>query len=192
MTPPALDIPTEIETERLLLRCPQPADGLLVNDALRETWAELQQWMTWAQGEPPSIAESEALQERSRQEYAERTAFHFSLFLKETGQFVGKPSLFRLDWSVPRGEIGYWIRTSLAGQGLMTEAAGAITAFAFDTLGFARVEIRCDPRNVRSAAIAERLGYTREGCLRNDSRDRNGRLRDTLVYARIREGEDNA
>jgi RimJ/RimL family protein N-acetyltransferase len=188
MTPPLLHIPEQIETERLILRCPRPGDGLLVNEALRESWADLQQWMNWAQGEPPPVEHSEELQVRSRQEYLERTAFHFSLFLKETGQFVGKPSLLRLDWSVPRGEIGYWIRSSLTGRGLMTEAASAISTFAFETLGFVRVEIRCDPENVRSAAIAERLGYVCEGRLRCDSRNPAGELRDTLIYARIREG----
>lgn len=190
MAPALLAIPEQIETERLLLRCPRPGDGIFVNEALRESWADLQRWMNWAQGEPPSVEHSEELQVRTRQEYLERTAFHFSMFLKETGQFVGKPSLLRLDWSVPRGEIGYWIRSSLTGRGLMTEAAVAISAFAFETLEFVRVEIRCDPKNVRSAAIAERLGYIREAHLRCDSRNPAGELRDTLIYACVREGEN--
>ena len=55
MSAPPSSIPEQIETERLILRCPQPGDGQAINDALRESWAELQQWMTWAAGDPPPV-----------------------------------------------------------------------------------------------------------------------------------------
>jgi len=183
---PALpELPEILETPRLILRCPMPGDGAVVNAALRESWQSIQQWMEWAQGDPPSVEETEELQQRSRFEYVNRTAFHFNAFLKDTGDFIGKPSLFKLDWKVPKGEIGYWTRTCHEGRGLTTEAVAAITTFALETLHLARVEIRCDPRNTRSAAIAERLGYEREALLRNDYRNPQGGLRDTLVYARV-------
>jgi RimJ/RimL family protein N-acetyltransferase len=57
-------------------------------------------------------------------------------------------------------EIGYWLAAGHTGRGLATVAAGALTRIAFDTLGVERVEIRCDPRNVASARVPHRLGYT--------------------------------
>lgn len=181
-----LNIPESLETERLILRCPMPGDGVLVNEALRESWPELTRWMNWAKGDVPDVADSERRQQQNRVAYLERDEFHFNLFLKETGQFVGKPSLLRMDKSVPKGEIGYWIRTSLVGRGLMTEAVAAITEFAFEALHLVRVEIRCDALNRRSAAIPERLGYRLEGKLINDCRAPQGDLRDTEIYARTR------
>ena len=80
------------------------------------------------------------------------------------------------------GAIGYWVRRQFEGQGLVTEAVGAITRFAFETLRAQRVEIRTDDRNDRSWRVAERLGYRLEGVLRNESRDAYG-LRDTRIYA---------
>jgi len=177
------DLPEVLETERLLLRCPQPGDGAAVNEALRESWPALTRWMHWAQGDPPPVEDSEARQIANRADYRVRTAFHFSVYLKESGVFIAKVSLFALDAAVPKREIGYWLRTRYEGRGLMTEAVTALTAFACETLGLVRVEIRCDPRNVRSAAIPERLGYVYEGILHNDCRDPAGHLRDTAVYA---------
>ena len=67
-----------------------------------------------------------------------------------------------------------------------TESTEAITTFAFETLGARRVEIRCDSKNVRSQRIPDRLGFKLEGTLRNDSLSPSGKLRDTLVFAKIK------
>ncbi|MFC6617117.1 GNAT family N-acetyltransferase [Deinococcus radiophilus] len=54
-------------------------------------------------------------------------------------------------------------------------------------MGFRRLEIRCDPRNVRSRRIPERLGYRLDAHLVHDARSADGReLRDTLIYSQTR------
>lgn len=70
----------------------------------------------------------------------------------------------------------------------MTEAARALTEFGLDTLGFRRIEIRCDPLNERSHAIARRLGYRLDGRLVNNvvAADDPSCLRDTLVFSQVR------
>lgn len=80
------------------------------------------------------------------------------LFLKETGALVGGSGLHRIDWSVPKFEIGYWCRTRFAGHGYITEAVRGLGAFAFDQLGARRVEILCDSRNHRCVRVAELAG----------------------------------
>jgi ribosomal-protein-serine acetyltransferase len=110
------------------------------------------------------------------------------LTLKENGMMIGGSGLHRIDWSIPKFEIGYWARTSHAGQGYITEAVNGITRFAFETLGAQRVEIRCDVKNERSAAVARRAGFALEGTLRQDARDHiSGGLRDTHIFAQVRE-----
>ena len=100
---------------------------------------------------------------------------------------MGGSRLLRIDWEVPKFEIGYWLRTRFAGQGYMTEAVGCITDFAFDRLGARRVEIRCDSLNRRSARVAERAGFCLEGELRNAEVGPGGEPRHTLVYSMIPE-----
>ncbi len=181
--PKGLTVPETFETPRLQIRCPLAGDGAAVNAALAESLPSLRPWMHWAQG-IPTVQESEMLQRENCFAYRQHSAFHFNAFLKETGEFVSKPALFAIDWSVPRCEIGYWQTTHFAGRGLMTEAVVAVTEFAFTHLGMARVELRCDPLNQRSIRVAERAGYEREGVFRNASRNPNGDLRDTLIFAR--------
>jgi len=86
---------------------------------------------------------------------------------------------------VPYFSIGYWLAASAEGHGYMTEAASALVEYALRELGARRLEITCDARNTRSAAVARRLGFEQEGLLRNHMRLSDGALRDTLVFARI-------
>jgi RimJ/RimL family protein N-acetyltransferase len=69
----------------------------------------------------------------------------------------------------------------------MTEAVKGIADFAFTQLEARRVEIRCDARNEKSAAVARRAGFDLEGHLRHETRDHNNALRDTLIFSRVRD-----
>lgn len=187
MTSPLLrDIPDSLATTRLLIRVPRAGDGPALNAAVCDSLDELRPWMPWAQ-QPPSLDESEELARRARIQYLERSNIMLLLFLKGTDVIIGSSGLHRIDWDVPRFEIGYWRRTGYEGQGYVTEAAQGITAFAFDVLKAQRVEIRMDSRNLRSRAVAERAGYALEGTLRHDGRSVDGSLRDTLVFAMLAE-----
>jgi RimJ/RimL family protein N-acetyltransferase len=56
-------------------------------------------------------------------------------------------------------EIGYWVHVGCTGRGVATVAAAALTRAALALDGVARVEIRCDAANLRSAAIPRRIGF---------------------------------
>jgi len=181
-----LDFPDHFETERLLLRAPHPGDGRTVNGAVRESVNELSPWMPWVHP-VQTVEQTEEFIRRAAAHWLTREDLPLLLWRKSDGVFVGASGLHRIDWSVPCMEIGYWVRTSLAGQGYITEAVRGITEFAFKTLGAQRLEIRCDARNTRSAAVAERAGYRLEARLHHRARDVNGALRDTLIYVRFPE-----
>ncbi len=178
-------MPEEFESERLIIRAPKPGDGAELNAAIRESIDDLRPWMPWAD-HVPDVAETEANVISAYQRYKEATDLRLHLFSKTTGRLVGSSGLHRIDWSVPKFEIGYWVRSSCAGQGYITEAVNAIAEFAFTKLGAKRVSICMDSLNTRSRLVAERAGFEFEGTLRNDSREPDGRLRDTLVYAKVR------
>lgn len=184
--PPILmDFPSSFETERLTIRCPLPGDGPEVNAAISESIDDLKPWMPWAQS-TPSVEDTEANIRQAHCEFLARRDLRLNLYLKGTGAFVGGSGLHRINWDVPRFEIGYWCRRSFMKQGYITEAVGGITRFAFDVLGAERIEIRCDSKNENSRRVAERSGYILEAELKCDSRDPAGELRNTLVFARLR------
>lgn len=180
------DFPSSLETERLTIRCPQPGDGPELNAAVIESWDELRLWMPWAV-EVPTVEQNEAGMRRAQVRFLAREDLWLLLFLRGTQTLVGSSGLHRIDWSVPRLEIGYWVRSRYARQGYITEAVVGIAGFAFDVLGARRVEIRCDARNGRSAAVARRAGFALEATIRHGFRDHlTGDLRDDLIFARIR------
>ncbi|MBA3870672.1 MAG: GNAT family N-acetyltransferase [Anaerolineae bacterium] len=183
--PILLDFPDSFETERLIIRAPRAGDGQAVNDAVRESHENLKPWMPWA----TTIQAVEETEERVRQgavRWILREDLWMLLFRKSDGLYVGGSGLHRIDWSVPAFEIGYWVRTSLEGKGYISEAVAGITNFGFGVLGGERIEIRCDTRNIRSANVAKRSGYTLESTLRHDSWATDGTLRDTYIFGMIR------
>ncbi len=181
------DCPETLETARLILRCPRPGDGPELYAATAESLAELRPWLPWALGEP-SVEASEAFARRAQVDFLAREDLTWLLTLRETGQLLGVISLQSIQWDVPKFEIGYWLRTSCTGQGYMAEAAAAVAELAFGTFGARRVEIRCDSRNSRSAAVARRLGFEHEGTIRCDELDHvTGEPVDTMIFARIKQ-----
>lgn len=119
-----------------------------------------------------------------------RQALRFAIRHNSTSEYLGGVDLHHVDWDIRAFEIGYWLRAGADGHGYMTEAVGLAVDYCFTDphLAFNKAIIRCDARNTRSAAVAERLGFTREALLRADSRGKDGSLVDELVYGRLRAG----
>jgi RimJ/RimL family protein N-acetyltransferase len=180
------DFPDRFETERLRSRCPLPGDGPELFAAIRESHDELKPWMPWVESHK-TTDNSEESARRGWVEFLERSDLRMHLFLKDSGTLVGSSGLHRIDWSVPKFEIGYWCRTRFAGQGYITEAVRGISDFAFDVLDANRLEIRCDSLNHRSVKVAKRAGFHLEGELRNAEVGPDGSLRNILVFSMIPE-----
>lgn len=176
------DVPEQFYSARLMLRAPRFGDGIIINEAIAESFRELHEWMPWAQ-DMPSVDETEEYCRQARARFLLRDDFQLLLFLKNSATLVGCSGLHRIDWTVPKFEIGYWCRTSMTSRGFISEAVHAITHFAFDILNAHRVEIRSDEKNRRSYRIPEKLGFMLEGKIRNDGRNSKGELRDTRIYS---------
>lgn len=187
MSDPILrEFPYSFETERLLIRGPLPGDGKMVRAAVLESQNELKHWLPWAV-DIPNEAQYEAQIRRGHTRFLNREDLWLMILLKDTGAIIGGSGLHRIDWDVPKFEIGYWLHTSYTGHGYMTEAVEAIGNFAFETLGARRVEIRVDSNNYKSISIPKRLGFALEATLRNETRHHlTNELRDTLIFAKIR------
>ena len=81
--------------------------------------------------------------------------------------------------------LGYCLDEPAWGHGYATEAAGALLQWSFDTLDLNRVQAETDTRNAASARVLEKLGFVREGTLREDCVV-NGDVSDSWVYGLLR------
>lgn len=186
MKPILLDFLTEFTTDRLLIRMPKPGDGKVMFEAINASIEDLKPWLPFAHIDQTEEDVEVNIRE-AHLKFLKREDLRLLVFLKETGELVASSGLHRINWDIPKFEIGYWIDSRHAGKGYMTEAVQGITDFAVNELKARRIEIRCDTKNVRSAAIPERLGFILEGIHRNDSLAVGSTtiLRDTSVYAKV-------
>lgn len=96
------------------------------------------------------------------------------------GRLAGSMGL-RIDVTDAAAEIGYWIGGEFEGRGIVTRACRRFFDFAFDELGMHRIELSAASGNVRSRAVAERLGMRQDGVIRDGVRTPEG-FRDLVVY----------
>ncbi|WP_377888669.1 GNAT family N-acetyltransferase [Alkalihalobacillus sp. R86527] len=185
MKPILFDIPHEIHTDRLYIRCPLPGDGPAVHKSIQVSRRDLKLWMPFAKNEQ-SVEEVEGNIREAHAAFLKREDLRLHIFHKGTGDFIGSSGLHRINWDVRKFEIGYWIDSRYSGFGYITEAVRGITDYACRELYAKRVEIRCDSKNAKSKRVIERLGFRLEGILRNEDVSIDGNeLRDTCVYAKI-------
>jgi len=150
--------PYRIETERLVVRCWQPTDAAALKDALDSSLEHLRPWLPWAREEPKPLAEKAELLRSFRGMFDLDQDHIYGILARDESRVLGGSGLHSRLTDDAR-EIGYWLRADAEGRGYMTEAVSAITLVGFELCDLGRIEIRCHPDNVRSAAIPRRLGY---------------------------------
>ena len=159
-----LEIPTQIETETLIVRRYEKGDGkdllaLLERNSNRELLRE-------AANEVDNIKTLDDAEIDIREHAAEwesRKRFVMGIWLKATGEYIGQIWIEPKKWEVPSFELGYYIDQGYIRKGLATEAAQRSLRFLFEDLKAHKVIIITRDTNERSWKLAERLGFTREG-----------------------------
>ncbi len=184
--PSLIELPMPILTQRLLIRPPQAGDGPAYYAAINSSREHLQRFLEWVDSSHLSQDDSESWARQVQARFINRNDIVLAIFDRKTQTLCGGTGFHSIDWNLPKFEIGYWLRQDLQGQGLISEAVNGITRYAFDRLQAKRVEIRCETDNIRSSAVAERLGFELEGILRCDRLKYNSRdLTDTRIYSRL-------
>lgn len=112
-----------------------------------------------------------------------RTRFVFAIIQLEEERLIGAVEINIRDHFNLEGEIGYIIHPEYWGQGYATEAASLILDFGFANLKLHRVFATCDPNNIASSKVLEKIGMYKEGILREHMRLRNGGWRDSSLYS---------
>ncbi len=112
------------------------------------------------------LAAARALLADIREQFAQRTLFQWGVEVIDSGEVVGTCTLASLDFENRRAELGFSLAKRYWGSGYMSDALPALIKFAFDEMKLHRIWADTDPRNQRSIRALERLGFHREGVLR--------------------------
>ena len=174
----------ELQGERVIVRPYRVEDAEALQAAMAESREHLRPWLPFADAHQ-TVEESRDFIIRSTANWLLRENFSLSIWLRETGAFLGGTGFHIRDWDIRWFEIGYWLRASAEGHGYMTEAVRLVSDYLLDHLGAQRVEIRCNALNTHSAAVALRLGFTQEGRLRNVRLGPENTPMDILIFSRI-------
>ncbi|MBS2534070.1 GNAT family N-acetyltransferase [Catenulispora sp. NF23] len=177
-----MPLPTpSLQTSRLRLRAFEDTDA---NDlfALHSNAHVLRYWDSPPWSEP---ARAEKFIATCRQMAQEGTGARVVVERVSDGAFIGWCTLARWNPDYRSASLGYCYSDTAWGHGYATEAAHALLRWAFDTLDLNRVQAETDTRNVASARVLEKLGFLREGTLREDCTV-DGDVSDSWVYGLLR------
>ncbi len=177
----ALAAPEPIEAERLVVRLIAESDlpALLEVNSSEEVTALLP-YARWE-----SMADGQAWLKRMEGIQATGLALQFVVVSKATGRAIGTCLLFRFEAGSARAELGYALGRAHWGLGLMHEALAALIDRAFGSMGLRRLEAEVDTRNRSSARLLQRLGFTKEGLLRQRWVTK-GDVKDVEMYGLLR------
>lgn len=171
-----------IETERLLIRCYQPADAHLMHSAITGSLDHLRPWIPWARQEPKELEWMENFIRLFRGQFDLGQDAVFGIFDKAQTVQIGGTGLHNRIGKDAR-EIGYWINVQHTHRGYCTEAVCALIRVAFEIEQLSRLEIRCAPENEASRRVPEKLGFKHELTLKDHYTDAQGKPQDTMVWA---------
>lgn len=162
-------VPRRIETERLVLRPYAHTDAESLFAAIEAGREKLLPWLPWAESDNRTIEEVHYTIEffARREASAECRNFAFGVFDKATGEVVGSTSVHNIEPGQHCGSTGYWTRADRWGEGLCTEATGAMVTSALTPKdrggwGLRRMTLYCAEINAASSAVARKLGMRLE------------------------------
>lgn len=171
-----------IETARTRLCCLEPKHTEAVGRAVLASLDHLRPWMAWAVHEPSSFEERLERMRTSRGHFDLGSDYSYAIFDSAQGELLGVIAL-KLGPDVDERELGYWLHHAHCGKGIALEAALAVVRVGFDIEGLENIDLRTDPDNVRSARLAEKLGFLGPVLDPLSTPTADGAKRDTLVYS---------
>jgi len=174
-----------IVTPRLLLRCWDPGDAPMAAETVQANVEHLLPWLQFARNEPEDLQLKIERMRSWRSKFDRDEDYVYGIFDPEETLVIGGTGLHKRvgDKAV---EIGYWIDKGHINQGLATEVSSALVKVAFEILDMRRVEIHCDPRNIRSAAVPKKLGFIHETTLRERLPGVDGGWTDLMIWSFFR------
>lgn len=185
-----LDIPSSIETERLIIKSYEEGDGKPYFSQLQANVDHLKEHADDA----TTIQTEEQAEIRIREYIADwvaRTRFVMAIWEKVSHSLLGQMWIEPKKWDVPSFEIGWFLDKAWEGKGIATEATKGCLTFLFENLNAHKVDVKVRETNTRSFQLAERCGFVKEGLLRDYIRVGDNLWIGLLCYGMLRSEYEN-
>ncbi|MFT8871655.1 MAG: GNAT family protein [Sporolactobacillus sp.] len=157
---------TGIHTDgEMTLRTVEPGDDARIFQLICTSREALRAFLPWVD-DSQRVDDTQRFIRLSLDGLAHRSGLQAVICVRD--ELVGLVGFNGIDWTNKKADIGYWLGTAYEGRGLMTRAVRALTAYGFSELALNRIEIRAAVQNRKSRSVAERLGFVREGVLRQN------------------------
>ena len=172
-----------LEDERVLLRPLKQEDAVYLSAYVKE------EPTLWQYALTPITTEQEFDQyiKTAIESRGLKTAYPFIVFDKLQNKYVGSTRFYDIQLENNSTQFGYtWYSEKTWGTGLNEHCKLLLLTYAFETIGFERVEFRADNRNKRSIAAMQKIGCTVEGILRNHLPTSDGTRRDSIVLSMLK------
>ncbi len=173
----------EIETQRLILRRFANDDS----DSMFNNWAndeDVSKYMRWQQHE--NIEETKMIINKWLLDYNRESLYIWAITLKESDEPIGSIGLFIINENDVCGDVGYAIGKKYWGKGITTEALKAVLGFAFENIGFNRIETYHSINNPASGRVMQKAGMTFEGFAKQKYKSISG-FEDCNMYSILKE-----
>lgn len=154
-------------------------------DNLYEIFSDPHVMRYWSTVPLPNREAAAELQREIAEGNESDTMFKWGLALRDSDTLIGTTTLFNLNLDNGRAELGYALGRAYWGKGYMHEALNALISHSFEVMELRRLEADVDPRNAASIRTLERLGFQREGFLR-ERWHVNGEIQDAFFYGLLR------
>ena len=158
-------------------------DSDSVYEAVRESISELSVWMYWCRSDY-SLEETRTWIESQPGKWEKGEEYNFAISHNAGGLYLGGCGLTVIDRGCGTANLGYWVRTSQTNKGIAEAATLLLVQFAFKELKLNRVELTIAVDNQASLRVADKVGATREGILRNRV-IKNGIPCDAVIFSFI-------
>jgi len=168
-------------------------DKLFLREFRQQDWVDVHKYasqevvcryQTWGPNSEEDTKEfiQDALDEATQ---TPRERYVFAIIHQET--LIGAVEMMIKDFTNKVGEIGYIVNPDYWGKGIATQSAKLLITFGFQTLKVHRIYATCDPRNIGSSKVLEKIGMSKEGILRENMLMKDGVWRDSLLYSMLQQ-----
>ncbi len=148
-----------------VLRASAPEDAAQVLQCIEESQVEFRYFFSWAHL-PQDLDQQTARLASNGADFAQGGDLVYHLFEESSPRLLGSFGLHRRSLNPRALELGYWVRSSCAGQGLATSASKCLVVLCFEYLGCNRIQCGFNEANLGSARVNEKLGFQHEARVR--------------------------